>query len=223
MEEGAKARAWFGLTAFAVLFGLIVQVLVSANATEGFFDTTGGRVFNVFCFFTIQSNLIVGVTSLLLALDPRRSSTVFKAFRLTGIVSITITGIVYHTVLRGLFDLERWALVADNVLHTIVPIIAVVGWLVWGPRGLTSARIMRLSVIFPICWLAFTLVRGAIVDFYPYPFIDVIRLGYVRVFVNCVWVAILYLGVAAATIALDGWLTRIASMLTAAEKADQRR
>ncbi|MCI0633827.1 MAG: Pr6Pr family membrane protein [Actinobacteria bacterium] len=223
MEEGAKGRAWFGLTAFAVLFGLIVQVLVAANATGGAFDTTAGRVFNVFCFFTIQSNVIVGVTSLLLALNPRRSSTAFKAFRLSGIVSITITGIVYHTVLRGLFDLERWALVADNVLHTIVPVIAVVGWLVWGPRGLTSARIMRLSVIFPICWLIFTLIRGAIVDFYPYHFIDVNELGYARVLVNCVWVAILYLGVAAGATALDRWLFRIGSALTAAEKADRRR
>lgn len=46
MEDGAKGRAWFGLTAFAVLFGLIVQVLVAANATGGAFDTTAGRVFN---------------------------------------------------------------------------------------------------------------------------------------------------------------------------------
>lgn len=221
--DGAKGRVWFGLTAFAVLFGLIVQVLVAANATQGAFDTTAGRVFNVFCFFTIQSNLIVGATSLLLALNPRRSSTVFNTFRLTGIVAITITGIVYHSVLSGLFDLGRWALVADNVLHTIVPILAVVGWIVWGPRGLTPPRIMRLSVIFPICWLIFVLIRGPIVDYYPYHFINVTDLGYARVLVNCVWVAVLYLGVAASATALDGWLARIRSALATAEDADRPR
>jgi len=217
----AWGRRWFGLTAGAVLFGIVVQVLVSANAAEGFFQTTSGRVFNVFCFFTIQSNLIVGVTSLLLALDPNRSSTAFNTLRLTGIVAIIITGVVYHSVLRGLFDLESWALVADNVIHTVVPAMAVVGWLVWGPRGLTSPRIMKLSVVFPVCWLIFTLIRGPIVDFFPYPFIDVNRLGYVRVIVNCVWVAVLYLGVAAAASAMDGWLARVRSALAAAERADR--
>ena len=99
-----RARAWFGLTALAVFTGIIVQVLVSANAKEEFFHTTSGRVFNVFCFFIIQSNLIVGVTSLLLALNPHRSSSVLKTFRLTGVVAIAVTGVVFHAVLARLLD-----------------------------------------------------------------------------------------------------------------------
>ncbi len=203
-----KARLWFGLTAFAVLTGITIQVFVSANATGGFFRTAAGRVFNVFCYFTIQSNLIVGVTSLLLAMNPNRSSTVFKVFRLIGLVAITITGIVFHAVLRQLLDLESWAVVADNALHTVVPILGVLGWLMFGPRGLTSPYIMRLSVLFPVAWLTFTLIRGLIVDFYPYPFVDVIHFGYIRVFINCVWVALLYLAVAAGATTLDRWLSR---------------
>jgi hypothetical protein len=221
VEVGAKARAWFGLTALAVVFGLVVQLIVTADASEGaFFGSAVGRTLNVFVFFTIQSNIIVGVTCLLLWLDPNRSSTLFDTLRLTGVVAITITGVVYHAVLRGLFDLETWVLVADNVLHTIVPIAAVVGWLVWGPRGKTSSRIVKLSVIFPVCWLAFTLIRGAILDFYPYPFVDVDRLGYGKVLINCVWVAVLYLGVAAGANVLDGWLTRLRTVMPAPERAD---
>ncbi len=175
----------------------------------GRFPTAAGRAFNVFCFFTVQSNLIVGVTSLLLALKPNRSSTTFKTFRLIGVVGITVTGLVYHAVLSRLLDLESWALVADNLLHTVVPVLAVVGWLMFGPRGLTSRRITWLSVIFPVVWLIFTLIRGPIVHFYPYPFVDVIHLGYARVLVNCVWVAVLYLGLAAAFAALDRCLGRL--------------
>src|SRR5439155_11513565 len=93
--KDAKARAWFGLTAAAVLLRLVVQSAVAVNAKQGFFHTSGARVFNVFCFFTIQSNVIVGVTCVLLALNPLRSSTVFKAFRFTGILAITVTGLVY--------------------------------------------------------------------------------------------------------------------------------
>lgn len=207
----ARARWWFGATAVAVALGVIVQLFVTADLKQGFFDTSTKRVLNVFCFFTIQSNLIVGATTLLLALKPRRSSVVFDTFRLTGVVAIAITGIVYHAVLSKLFDLESWALVADNLIHTVVPVMGVVGWLAFGPRGRTSRRVMWLSVLFPVAWLVFTLVRGAAVGFYPYPFIDVAHLGYGRALVNCVWVAVLYIGVAAGVAALDGWLTRVRS------------
>jgi hypothetical protein len=207
-------RWWWALTALAVLGGLVVQVLVTADLETGFFDTPTERALNVFAFFTIQSNIIVGVTSLLLAMNPSRSSTVFRVFRLTGIVAITITFVVFHAVLKKLLDLESWALVADNLLHTIVPILAVIGWLVFGPRRLTSRRILWLSAVFPIAWCIFTLIRGAIVGWYPYPFIDVDELGYGAVLVNCVWIAILYLGVAAALTTLDGWLARVGDRAT---------
>lgn len=216
-----RARTWFAATAVLVFFAIVVQVVLSANATAGHFPTAAGRVFNVFCFFTVQSNLIVAATSLLLAIDPRRTSTVFRVFRLTGIVAITVTGIVFHAVLRALLDLEGWALVVDNVLHTAVPIMAVAGWLVFGPRGQTSSRVARLAVLFPVAWMAFALIRGEIVDYYPYPFIDVGRIGYARVAVNAVWVALLYLGMAFGYAALDGWLTRLRAA-TGSGDADPR-
>jgi hypothetical protein len=206
--DDAKARAWFGLTTLVVFVGITIQVIVTANAGAGFFHTATSRALNVFAFFTIQSNLIVGVTSLLLALNPARSSTVFKTFRLTGVVAITITGLVYHAVLSKLLDLESWALVADNLIHTVVPIMAVIVWLAVGPRGMISRRVVRLSVLFPIAWLIFTLIRGAVVDFYPYPFVDVIKFGYVRVLINCIWVAVLYLAVASGAAAVNRRLSR---------------
>jgi hypothetical protein len=206
--NATRARIWFGLTAAVVAFGIIVQEFVTANSVAGHFQTPLTRALNVFAFFTVQSNLIVGATCLLLAVNPNRSSTVFRVFRLTGVVAITITGVVYHAVLRQLFDLESWALVADNALHTVVPALAVLGWLIYGPRGQTSRRIARLSVIFPVCWLLFTLIRGEIVGFYPYPFVDVATLGYARVLINCVWISALYLGLAVGATALDGRLDR---------------
>lgn len=207
-----RARAWFGATALIVFLGLVVQLLVVADRTGGSFDSSAKRVLNVFAFFTIQSNIIVGITCLLLALNGDRSSTVFRVFRLTGVVAITITGVVYHSVLAKLLDLESWALVADHALHTVAPVMAVVGWLMYGPRGLISRRVVWLSLIFPVGWCLFTLIRGEIVGFYPYPFIDVGVLGYGKVFVNCLWIAVLYLGLAAGARVLDGWLDRVSKV-----------
>jgi hypothetical protein len=41
--------------------------------------------------------------------------------------------------------------------------MAVVGWLLIGPRRIISARVAWFSLIFPVCWLSFTLIRGAII------------------------------------------------------------
>jgi hypothetical protein len=211
------ARWWFGLTAVAVAFGVGVSVTLAATNTAGFFTNVPARVFNVFCFFTIQSNLIVGVTSLMLAINPRRASTTFDAFRLTGIVAIVITGIVYHSALRDMMELDSWALVGDRLVHTVVPILSVVAWLIYGPRARATRRVMWLTLLFPLAWFAFTLVRGPIAEFYPYPFVNVTLLGYPKVFVNALWVGFLYLGVAAAAVALDGWLTKIAAVTSSAD------
>ena len=191
-----------------VLVGLAVQVTVTAGATGGHFPTVSGRLFNLLCFFTIQSNIIVGVTSLLLAINPARTSTLFRVLRLDGIVAITVTFVVFRIALAGLHDLSGSAAFADFMLHVAAPVLCVLGWLVFGPRQDGGPRLVLLSAIFPVCYLGLTLIRGPIVDFYPYPFLDVREHGYGPVLVNSVIVGVLFLGVAAAVTAVDNWLLR---------------
>ncbi len=145
---------------------------------------------------------------LLLALKPTRTSPLFATFRLIGVVAITVTGLVYHVALASLFDLQGWDQLGNQLVHTVVPILAVVGWLMFGPHRLNSARIALWSLVFPVSWLGFTLVRGAFVDWYPYPFIDVTKLGYGGTLLNCVWVSVLLLGLAAGAAAVDRRISR---------------
>jgi hypothetical protein len=198
-------RVWFAATAGSVLGGLMVNAIVAANGKplEGHFHSGLSRALNSFAYFTTQSNLLVGLAALLLALRLDRSSTAFRVLRLCGLVAITVTGIVFHAVLAQLLDLQSWARVGNDLVHTVVPVVAVVGWLMLGPRRLASARVVWLSLIFPVLWLAFTLIRGAIIGWYPYPFIDVTHLGYDDVALNCVWVALLMLGLAAGAAVID--------------------
>jgi hypothetical protein len=204
------ARIWFGATAACVLAGVLISAVNAANATgpEAHFHAAAGRFFNTFAFFTVQSNLLIGVATLLLALRLDRSATAFAVMRLSGLVAILVTAIVFHAVLAQLLNLSGWGRIGNELVHTIVPAMAVVGWLMLGPRGIVSKRVVWLSLIFPICWLAFTLIRGAIIGWYPYPFLDVTKLGYARTALNCLWVAVLLLGLAAGATALDRWLSR---------------
>ena len=185
----------------------MISAITAANNVHGRFHPAAARAANAFVFFTIQSNLLVALAALLLALRLSRPSTAFAVLRLSGLVAITVTGIVFHVALAQTLDLKSWDAVGNELVHTVVPVMALVGWLLIGPRSLVSRRIAWLSLIFPVWWLALTVIRGAIAHWYPYPFVDVTQLGYSRVAVNCVWVAVLFLGLAAGTTVLDRRLT----------------
>jgi hypothetical protein len=131
---------------------------------------------------------------------------VFATFRLVGVVAIAVTGVVYHVALAGLLDLDSWALTADMILHTAVRILAVLGWLLYGPRGRTSRTIARYAVLFPVAYMIFSIIRGAVVGFYPYPFANLNTLGYPRVIINGAWITLLFYGLAVGADTLDNIL-----------------
>jgi len=201
------ARWWFAATAFCALAGVVISAINAANNSGGHFHPAAARAANAFAFFTIQSNLLAGLGSLLLAIRPDRRSQSFAVLRLSGLTAIAVTGVVFHAVLAQTLDLAGWDALGNELVHTVVPIMTVVGWLAAGPRGLTNARTVWLSLIFPLCWLALTLIRGAIAHWYPYPFIDVTHLGYAKAAINCAWVTLLLLGLSAGAKLLDGWLS----------------
>ena len=65
-------------------------------------------------------------------------------------------------------------------------------------------------MIYPLAWLAFTLVRGALIGWYPYPFVDVTTLGYGAVAVNSVLITLLFLALSAAAFGVDRLVLRTA-------------
>jgi hypothetical protein len=198
-------RAVLGGTAALVLVGLVIQAQASLAADEAYFDGAAARLFNMFCFFTVQSNLLVGVTCGLLAWRPDwgTTSAVLRALRLAGLVDIAITGVVYNVALADLRELDGKAAVADQIVHIVVPIVAVAGWLAVGPRGMVAWADVAWAAVVPLAWLVFTFVRGPIVDWYPYPFLDVRDHGYPLVLLNSAVVALLFLALAAGARALD--------------------
>jgi len=209
-------RLWFAGTAVVVAIGLVVQLVATARLHSGFFDSRAGRIVNMFCFFTIQSNIIVLVTCALLAAGSARRPVWFWVLRLDGVLCIAVTFVVFHVALAGLPDLQGLGKVADFLLQAASPLLCGIGWLVFGPRGRTSWRTVRLAAIFPVAWLVFALVRGPLVgDYYPYPFLDVGAHGYPKVLLNCALVAALFLGIAAGAYLLDRRLDdRLATRLS---------
>lgn len=208
MTRGTLARVWFALTGLVVVVGLAVQLPVAVTAPDRHFHGAAATVLNVFCYFTVQSNVLVALVSLLLARRPARTSELFRVVRLMALVGIVVTFAVYHVVLAPLHRLTGWAELANQLLHTVSPLMCLVGWVVFGPRGWADRRTAGWSLLFPACWTVFTMIRGPIVDFYPYPFIDPGQQGYLQVTVNCVLVLLVILAVTAAAVLADRALSR---------------
>ncbi|HEY3738033.1 MAG TPA: Pr6Pr family membrane protein [Jatrophihabitans sp.] len=208
MGTGAVAsRAWHATITVLVLVALALQVVVAVRVSGAPPQTTAGllrgaslpgRIIRVLSFFTIQSNVLIGVAAASLALNPAQDGRVWRPLRLTSLVGITVTGIVYSTVLAKVHQPNGTAeTVVNTLVHYVVPIMAVLGWLLYGPRPRVGRADVVKSLVFPAAWMAYTLVRGAIWHWYPYPFVDVVTHGYLTVAVNAVLVLIVLSAVAA--------------------------
>lgn len=193
----AIGRMWFGVTAIAVGAALVLVSAMTAGRDPRF-DADWADVLNVFTYFTIDSNLLVGAACVALAIDRGRGALWLHALCVAALLSILVTAIVFHAVLARLVDPTGAAALINHLLHTVVPLLFVAGWIVFGPRGVFHRRAVLLSLTFPLAWLAFTLARAAIEDYYPYPFLDAAELGWSGVAGNIAMIVALYVGLALA-------------------------
>jgi hypothetical protein len=208
---GVVARGWHGVIAVLVVVAVVLQIVIAVrlagvphDVSTGFVrgSSLAGRIIRVVSFFTILSNLLSGIVSAQLAGRPDRDGPGWRPLRLAALVGITVTGIVYSTVLAAIHQPNGAAEVTVNtIVHYVVPVLMVAGWLLFGPRPRIDRRAIGWSLLFPVLWLAYTLIRGAIWEWYPYPFVDVTAHGYARVVVNALLVTVV-LGVVAALFAL---------------------
>jgi hypothetical protein len=203
-SDDSWARVWHGLTfvvaagAVALQFVLVLQGHQHLGDSEAAIEVAGRpdlstRVIRFFSYLTIWSNVLGTLTAGALLINPRRDSAWWRAIRLDAVVILFGGGIVHFFFLRPLLDLDGADLLADRLLHIVVPLLVVVGWLVFGPRSQVGNADIARFLVLPVVWLAYTLIRGAVVHWYPYPFIDVDTQGYAFVVGACIAVAALLL------------------------------
>jgi hypothetical protein len=200
------ARLYYAVGVTLVIVGVGISISVATGAEGGHFGSPQGRIFNVFMFFTNQANLLVGLAWLLLALRLDRRSTAFGALWLTGLVGITVTAVVHHTMLAHLYEPTGMDVVGDAIRHTVVPVMTWVGWLVLGPRRFLTGRAVWWTLVFPAAFTLLTVVRGHLLEWYPYPFVDVIDLGYAPAVLNGVAIIGGYVALAAVLRLVDSRL-----------------
>jgi len=190
------ARAWHAAIAVIAVAALLMQVWIAvrvsgspASHAVGRLRGTalGWRIGRVFSFFTIQSNCLSAALSLSLARKPARDGAGWRVARLDALLGITVTGVVYSTVIAKYDQLSGWQQHSVNAcVHYIVPVAMVLGWLLFGPRPRIDGPTIGRALLWPAGYLTYILIQGRFSQWYPYPFLDVAGHGYLRVLVNAV-------------------------------------
>ncbi len=210
------SRCWQAAIAAIILASLVIQLVLifggGADANSG--DTgesadLGVRLWRLFSYFTIQSNLIVLVVAVMLAWQPVRDGRAWRVVRLDSLLGIVITGLVFAIVLAPQVHLTGAALVATIGFHYISPWATLAAWLLFGPRRRITRRTVVAAFAWPIAWLVYIFAQGAFTDWYPYPFLDVTEIGFAAAFLNALLVVaigvILALGLKAIDARLPAW------------------
>ncbi|WP_250535574.1 Pr6Pr family membrane protein [Caballeronia sp. AZ10_KS36] len=109
------------------------------------------------------------------------------------VVYMVFVGIAYNTLLRFLWTPSGYRAFVNESLHTVVPALSALYWLLFVPRFHLSWRRCALWLVYPLGYLFVTLWRGSESEFYPYWFIDVSELGYERVFLNAAMLIVAFL------------------------------
>lgn len=157
-------------------------------------------ILNFFSFFTVESNLLAAAVLLVTGVTAFRSAALDRFALLRGLstLAMTLTGIIYVLLLRGLEQsLQTPVPWVNTVLHYIMPLAVLADWLLDPPKQVIPFRRSLLWILFPVAYVVYSLLRGPFADWYPYPFLNADVQSYSSIALTCAVMLVLVIGLAA--------------------------
>ena len=190
-------KAAAALVAIVCWAGLAIQFAV----TYGHQQDVAATLWILARFFTILTNLLLALTMTGVALGRKISPLILGGVTL----AILLVGVVYATLLAGLHERKGPALVADILLHKVSPVLMALWWLLFAPRARLSRNAPLHWAVYPLAYLSYALARGEFDHRYPYPFINVEKLGWLQVLLNSGGIALGFILAGFALVWVDSW------------------
>lgn len=197
LRSGIALVAWLALAC---------QLYILVSNTPGNGLTPLQATGRFFSYFTILTNLMVAIAMSFSLFKPGSAAGKFflKPATLTAItLYILVVGIVYNVILRFLWQprgLQKWV---DEGLHVATPLLFLVFWAVYVPKGSLNWKQPFRWLIYPAGYLVYALAIGAYSGFYTYPFIDVTKLGYNGVLINAIVLTVFFFGAGLLFVLID--------------------
>ena len=195
IERGRPLAALIACVAWS---GVALQLYLSLRMTDAMGMSTAQGLAIYFGYFTVLTNILVAVAATwLVALPATALGRFFMQPTAIGWVaaSIAFVGVAYFVLLRHVWNPQGLQLVADVLMHYIVPALALLHSVIALRRTVLRWTAPLWWSLYPVIYFVYVLLRGALLGRYPYHFIDVSQLGYALTLRNAValWLAFLLL------------------------------
>jgi hypothetical protein len=149
----------------ALAIGTVVADIILTGIAE-----RGMDLGNHFGQFTVLSNVFVAVGMLLNVVLRNHPPRWEPEVRGSAVVAVVAAGLLHAVLLGGLPAASGQ--VVNVLLHVVVPCLAVIEWLLVPSRRSPRWWATFAGVLFPSAFFVYTLIRGAVVAWYPYDFVD---------------------------------------------------
>ena len=106
-------------------------------------------------------------------------------------------------MLVGLYQFEGLLAVCVFLMHYVAPVLYLVWFVLWNRSGTLKVSAVPFMLAYPLAYLIFILVRGAITGEYPYPSFDVGALGYPPVAAMSAALLVVLIAFSAVAISVD--------------------
>jgi hypothetical protein len=197
-------RICAAMIAFLGWFAICVQFYFNVTEALANNEAVSGHLVQFFSYFTIETNILVAASITIVAARPQAEQYLARpSVKSALVVYIIIVGIVYTALLRNLWNPQGMRLVADTVLHDVIPILYPLFWLVFLPKGSLRWADPAFWLIYPTLFFVYSMLRGMAFGVYPYPFIDAGKLGFERVSLNALAFLAVFFGFGVILTAID--------------------
>ncbi len=189
-------------------FALGLQLFIMLDNVPGNGLTSTEAVLNFFSYFTILTNLLVAIslTASWLLPDSRMGRFFLKPATQTAVAVYIITvGIVYSMALRKIWNPVGLQLIADRLLHDVIPVLYLLFWLLFVPQKTVTWKNAFPWLAYPMIYLVFALTRGASTGWFAYYFLDFYALGWRKVMINIAVITWGFFVIALIMIAFKRW------------------
>jgi hypothetical protein len=200
--SGERLRPVVLAAACLAWFGLALQLLLVFQVRWQEQSSLLGGLMNFLSYFTVLSNTLAAMV--LTAAVSRHQGRLARWFRQPWVAA----GVTVSLLLRNLWDPQGAQWLANEILHDVMPPLFLVYWLACVRKGQLGWRHLPLWAVYPALYFGWILIRGASLKVYPYPFVNVVELGYGQVVLNALGILFGFLLLGGALLWLDRRLGR---------------
>lgn len=169
--------------------------VLSILATSGVLD--GNLNIDIFTMFTTITNLsctIYYLVEFIYQLKIKKNRTFSRIIKNTLMMSITLTLLVAHFVLKMRFSFDTFMNMSFLGVHYIIPILIIIDWIIFEKKGKIKKVEPFIYLIMPAIYFIVALISAKFghglgcnsTSKYPYPFLDIEVLGIGKVLINCI-------------------------------------